>query len=119
MGCFMCPVISVNTLKSNVVSGVLPPLSIQVRENLEDLRVNGDRILSPRTGNRGAISLESRKKYWEKLKPLFPELKEWGWIDNIQIAEVERLLHLRTYPPTYPDDWVVAQERELSIINGS
>ena len=110
MGCFMCPVISPNTVKYKQDLGAVPDFSYMVRKILDKLR-EGRRIKSPRTGNNGAIYIGDRRECWELLKPYFPRMKELGFISDPVIEKVESMLELGTYPKTYKPDWIAQQEQ--------
>lgn len=113
-GCVMCPVVSLNTIKKNVSSGAVPPVSSLVRNLLEELR-GEPRINNPRTGKAGAILVDSRIKYWEKMETFFPELLNYQLISPEIIARVNQLLSDRAYPITYPQEWIEEQERLVKI----
>ncbi len=109
MGCFMCPVITQSKIVSQVQKGITPPVAIQVRNFIEELR-KAPRILSPRTKKSGAMLVDARIEFWEKMQPLIPVLKEQGWLTQEVQAMVETLLEVRAYPPTYPKAWIAQQE---------
>ena len=112
MGCAFCPVVALKTLENNVSNGVSKPYVIQIRNILETLR-KAPRINSPRTGKKGAITVEYRKIYWAQIKRYFPQLKEDGFIDDEIITYVDKKLASDSYPPTYSKEWIKEQEKLL------
>lgn len=112
MGCFMCPVISANTIKKNQDLGISPPFSLAVRGILEDLRKE-PRLNNPRTKKAGTILCDSRVKHWARLKKFFPQMIEYGFITEEIIGKVDLMLEAKTYPPLYRQEWIDAQETLL------
>lgn len=112
-GCFLCPVIGLNTLKNNVDTGMAPPISMEVRRILESLR-KAPRVNNQRTGKAGAISVDARIQHWEMLRKHLPTLLKYRFITIKVVAEVQRLLKARSYPVTYKQDWIDSQEAILA-----
>lgn len=99
MGCFMCPVIGMKTIKRNNI-----PFSLEVREILEDLR-KARRINNPRTKKTGAIYIDDRRKYWNKLQKHI--LLILGYITEEEIQEIDDALTSDySYPKTYTKKWI-------------
>lgn len=118
MGCSICPVIALSTLRNNVEKGILPPVSLAVRELIEELRVS-PRLRSPRFSSfehSGALHIDGRRRFWDRLQTYVPDLLQYAWISQEIIAEVERRLAAKTYPPSYTDQWIEQEEARLSNI---
>jgi DNA sulfur modification protein DndC len=109
MGCFMCPVVGRGQIAKQVDDGIIPSFSLAVRDLIEELRV-APRILSQRTGKAGAIQVDARIDFWEKLQPHIPQLRQYGWLSEEVELLVNELLEARSYPPTYKEGWVREQE---------
>lgn len=119
LGCFCCPVITVNSLHEKIENGIVPAIALDVRNIIESLRA-APRLPSSRTGNDGravlgAIRVDERIEAWEKFLPFVSVLKEYGWISAEVIAEVERLLGARAYPKTYTKEWIAANESKARV----
>ena len=109
MGCFMCPVVGRAAIAKQVDDGIIPAFSLTVRDLIEELRV-APRILSERTGKAGSIHVDARIAFWQKLQPLIPQLREYGWLSEEVEQLVNELLVRRAYPPTYRQEWIDEQE---------
>lgn len=107
MGCFMCPVISINTLKKSSDRYAF----VSVREFLEELR-KCQRINSPRTKKRGAIYVSDRRIMWQKLnKELLLSL---GYITQSEIELISECLESDySYPKTYAREWIDCEHKRL------
>ena len=117
LGCFMCPVIAMNTIQSNYQIGLIDEKGFAVRGLLENLRT-ARRIYSPRKSRKtknqilGAIYIEDRRFYWEKLNKQyllergFLTKKDWLVID-------EKLKSDYCYPKTYAKEWIDKQHEKL------
>ena len=113
LGCFMCPVISLNTIQQNADNGLIDNKAIEIRLLLEELR-QARRILNPRTQKNGAIHVVDRRFYWEKLKPYFGYLILKGWANGLDLANISQSLKSDySYPPTYKRDWIDTQHELL------
>lgn len=109
MGCFMCPVVSEKRICKQVEDGLIPPFSREIRHLLDELR-QAPRIRSARTKKAGAILVDARIEFWEKLRSFFPAMQEHGWISTEIINAVDDLLDSRAYPPTYTEEWIKSEE---------
>ena len=110
MGCIMCPVISVNSIKKRNPDGYI------LRQILEKLR-NSPRINSPRTGKKGAIYIESRRKVWSEIEPIILRM---GLISIEESEEIVSMLKKGVYPKTYSDEHIQSEHLRLAkIINHS
>lgn len=109
MGCGICPVVGRNAIAKQVQDGIIPPFALAVRDLIEELRI-APRILSERTGKAGAIHVDARIDFWDKLQPLIPQLREYSWLSEVVEARVNELLSDRSYPPTYRKEWIAEQE---------
>lgn len=113
MGCFMCPVISLNTIKQNVRDGLVDKEAIEIRLFLEELR-QARRIRNYRTKKNGAIYIVDRRLAWSKLKLHFEYLLKQKWIKPEDIITIsESLKDDYSYPPTYPKEWIEQEHRLL------
>lgn len=107
MGCFMCPVITVNTIKSNLNSGLLDQEGFKIRLLLEDMR-KARRIKSPKTHKQGAIFIDDRRYYWNLLNKDY--LLENNYIKSSDIENITISLQSDySYPPTYKKEWIDQQ----------
>lgn len=107
MGCIMCPVVSINTLRNDNTRGD----AIEFREVLEELRTCR-RINSKRTKNFGAIYIEDRRRIWQKLDK--QKLLNLGYINQAEIIEIEeKLKDDFCYPETYAHDWVASEHQRI------
>jgi 3'-phosphoadenosine 5'-phosphosulfate sulfotransferase (PAPS reductase)/FAD synthetase len=108
MGCFMCPVISLNTLKCNET-----PEGYKIRLILEKLR-KCRRIANPKTKKLGAIYIEDRRKIWRELpKQLLINL---GYLTPFELDLIENSLTIGTYPKTYSQEWIDSEHLRLKTI---
>ena len=107
MGCVMCPVIGMSTLKNDPSRTEI----IEFREILEQLR-QCRRINSKRTKKAGAIYIEDRRLIWQKLDK--QKLLCLGYINQAEIAEIdERLKDDFCYPETYTNDWAASEHDRI------
>lgn len=116
MGCFMCPVVKEHKIIGQVEKGIVPPLASIVRRIIEKLR-SEPRINNPRTKKAGSILVDSRIKLWAELAPHFEEMVSYGWISAKVIETVNQMLLMRTYPPTYKQDWIKSEESRIGGVN--
>ena len=113
LGCFMCPVISLNTIQQNLNSGLIDNKAVEIRLLLEELR-QARRIKNPRTQKNGAICVADRRVVWEKLKPYFGYLILHGWANGLDLANISQSLKSDySYPPTYKKEWIDTQHQLL------
>lgn len=105
MGCFMCPVISLNKLKSNDGEGM------PFRMILEKLR-NARRINSPRTKKAGSIYVGDRLSIWQELNHSL--LISLGYLKKEEKAEIDFLLSIGTYPKTYSQEWINSEHLRIN-----
>lgn len=105
MGCFMCPVIGLPTLKSNNNFE-----GYQTRLLLEKLR-NCRRINNPRTKKGGAIYVGDRRTIWHELNRQL--LINLGYLTEEE-EEISLLLSIGTYPKTYSQEWIKAEHLRLN-----
>jgi 3'-phosphoadenosine 5'-phosphosulfate sulfotransferase (PAPS reductase)/FAD synthetase len=108
MGCFMCPVVSVNTLKSDSIRAS----TIEIRNTIEELR-QCKRINSARTKKAGAIYIGDRRMMWKKLnKELLLSL---GYITQSEIELISECLESDySYPKTYTREWIDSEHERLA-----
>ncbi|NES92765.1 DNA cytosine methyltransferase [Okeania sp. SIO2B9] len=112
LGCFMCPVIAISTIKKNVENGIIADKSFKIRLELETLR-NARRIKSPKTGKNGAILIYDRRKSWEELDKEF--LLANKWITQSEIEDIDKALVSKySYPPTYKKKWIDFQHKIIT-----
>ena len=116
LGCFMCPVISIKTIQNNQKSGLIDENAVNVRYLLEDLR-SARRIKSERTKKNGAIYIEDRRMYWNRLDKSY--LLKHNWILAKDIIAIDRALESNyAYPPTYKKEWIDLQHSYIKQGNG-
>ncbi len=108
MGCIMCPVVSVNTLKADLSRHSF----VGIRDILEELR-NSKRINSARTKKKGAIYIGDRRIIWQKLnKELLLGL---GYITQSEIELISECLESDySYPKTYTREWIDSEHQRLA-----
>jgi 3'-phosphoadenosine 5'-phosphosulfate sulfotransferase (PAPS reductase)/FAD synthetase len=106
MGCFMCPVVGLSTIKGNN-----NPEGVRFRLILEELR-KCRRINSPKTKKAGAIFIEDRRKVWQQLNKDF--LFESNYITEIEIKDIDTLIKFDSYPKTYSPEWIAAEHERLA-----
>lgn len=109
MGCFMCPVISLKTLKNNN-----DLLGYETRLILEKLR-NCRRINNPRTKKAGAIYIEDRRKIWQEMPK--EKLLDLGYLTLSEINLIEECLDMGTYPKTYSQEWINSEHHRITSQN--
>jgi 3'-phosphoadenosine 5'-phosphosulfate sulfotransferase (PAPS reductase)/FAD synthetase len=106
MGCFMCPVVSINTLKEKE--------GITIRKTLERLR-ESRRIRNPtkRKGKyiEGAIYIEDRRTIWQELDKDI--LLKMGYITKAEIKEIDHFIKLNSYPQSYSKEWIEAEHLRI------
>ena len=111
LGCFMCPVIALNTAKKNLNNGIIDDRGLEIRMHLEELR-KARRIQNPRTQKNGAIHVSDRRKSWQSLNKKY--LLEKGWIKQVDIEAIDKALESQyAYPPTYKKEWIDLQHHLL------
>ena len=114
LGCFMCPVISLKTIAKNEKCGLIDKKAVSIRLLLEELR-GAIRINNPRTKKSGAIYIEERRKYWEKLDTNY--LLENDYIDLEDIQLINKSLKSDySYPPTYTKEWIEEQHALIKTV---
>ncbi len=107
MGCFMCPVIALSTIKKNLESGLIDDDGVNIRLHLEELR-KARRIKNQRTKKNGAIYVVDRRVSWAGLDKEYLLNNNWITEKDIQLID-ESLLSEYSYPPTYKKDWIDEQ----------
>jgi 3'-phosphoadenosine 5'-phosphosulfate sulfotransferase (PAPS reductase)/FAD synthetase len=107
MGCFMCPVIGINTLRIDQSR----QHGMSIRLTLEKLR-GSRRLKSPRTGKNGAIYIEDRRTIWRELDKEI--LLKFGYITEIEIKEIDKLIQLDSYPKTYSQEWIKSEHERIN-----
>ncbi len=113
LGCFMCPVIGLNTLKNNLDTGLIEQEAIDIRLLLEELRT-ARRIKNPRTQKNGSIYVGDRRKIWNKLDKNY--LLQNDFIKEADIKKIDESLKSEySYPPTYTKDWIDCQHQLLGV----
>ena len=113
LGCFMCPVITLTTIVSNLENGLIDRYAVEIRLLLEKLR-EAKRINNPRTKKLGAIYVAERRLTWEKLSFYFGYLLKHNWIEPKDIIAItEALKSDYAYPPTYSKEWIDSQHNLL------
>jgi 3'-phosphoadenosine 5'-phosphosulfate sulfotransferase (PAPS reductase)/FAD synthetase len=111
MGCFMCPVVSLNTIKKNHQLGIIDSEAVVVRECLEELR-QARRVRSPKSGKKGAIYVVDRRENWNKLNKQY--LLDKGWITEADVIKItSSLTSDYSYPLTYKAEWIDSQHKEI------
>jgi len=50
--------------------------------------------------------IDARIEFWKKLQPLIPEIQKRRWLSTALKERVESLLEAKSYPPTYPREWI-------------
>jgi DNA sulfur modification protein DndC len=105
MGCFMCPVVGLSTIKSNNTEA-----GLNFRLLLEELR-KCRRIRNPRTKRKGAIYILDRRKIWEELDK--QTLIDLGYITKQEIKEIDLLIQKDSYPKTYTQEWINSEHQRI------
>jgi len=106
MGCFMCPVISRNTLKNKASE-----FDLAIRDSLEHLR-SARRINSEKTGKKGAIYIGDRRTVWNSLDTT--GLQKRGYTTQKEIEAIsEAIQDDYCYPPTYKREWIESEHHRL------
>lgn len=105
MGCFMCPVVGVSTIKKNDTKE-----GLDFRLILEKLR-KCRRINNPRTKKAGAIYIVDRRKIWQELDK--EALLKLGYITKQEIKEINLLIQKDSYPKTYSQEWINLEHKRL------
>ncbi len=111
MGCFMCPVIAVNTLKKNLENELIDVSALEIRLHLEKLR-QAKRINNQKTNKRGAIYVVDRRNNWKTLNKDY--LLTNNWITEDDIKQITTALESDyAYPPTYKKEWIDLQHAQI------
>jgi 3'-phosphoadenosine 5'-phosphosulfate sulfotransferase (PAPS reductase)/FAD synthetase len=106
MGCFMCPVIGMKTLRKNDA-----PYGVEFREILEELR-KSRRINNPRTKKAGAIYIDDRRYFWTRIPKHLLLVR--GYITESEIQEIDNLLASDySYPKTYTKKWIDSEHSKI------
>lgn len=112
MGCFMCPVIALSTIRKNLDNGLIDSEALGIRLHLEKLR-EARRVNNQRTKKRGAIYVVDRRENWETLHKDY--LLANNWITQNDIEQITTALKSNyAYPPTYKKDWIDLQHSQIS-----
>lgn len=111
LGCFMCPVISLNTIEKNLNNGLIDREAYNIRLLLEDLR-QCRRINNERTQNKGAIYVYDRRMIWQRLNKDY--LLERNYITQADIDDISQSLESDyCYPVTYRKDWIDLEHQKI------
>lgn len=116
MGCAFCPVISINTLKTNNIDSTI----LLTRELLEELRLC-TLLHSPKSKNKnrrsGPINIFDRRRIWNKLPK--DELIKLGYMtveESNYISDKLFMSDYECYPSNYSKEYIQEQHLILNLI---